>query len=108
MANYTVKRLRELLSEHNDCEQIHFGIVFDEKHEYVEKLEKMLKEAYDLLLSAEDCVSYVAKQEKRQKENLIFYDGRGKGNKGAKLLKKDIEEFTSSYSERLLRASIES
>lgn len=108
--NISVKQLKELLAEHDDKESLHFGITFSSKHSYQDKLEEMLSEAYSLLLNAEDRVDYVAKQEQQSKQNLVFFDASkaGGGNTGARGLKREVKDFLQTYTERLLRAQIES
>lgn len=107
-------QLKEILAKHKDSEEVSIGLnFFDREGEwtshpsYVSALEHKLKTAHDLLEKCYDAVEYFAKKEKKEKSNLMYYEGKSGCNEGYKALKKDLDAFIENYSSDMLRMQIE-
>lgn len=102
-----VHQLKKILAEHDDKDEVELGLVFKQSSCYADKLEKKLKQAYDLLLESRAAVEYAVRNERKTKQNMIYYEGKQGYNVGARGLIKDIEKFVDTYSEFMLKAQIE-
>ena len=104
-----VHQLKKILAEHDDKDEVELGLVFKQSSSscYADKLEKKLKQAYDLLLESMAAVKYAVRNERKTKQNMLYYEGKQGYNVGARGLIKDIEKFVNTYSEFMLRAQIE-
>lgn len=108
MDDMTVKDLKEVLSQHKDSDKVTINLAFKPRSDgYTKKLEQMLHKAYSLILDAQTPVKYCKDVEKKTKSLTMYYDRRAGYNTGAAGLLADMKEFTQTFSQCILRASIE-
>lgn len=106
----SVGALKRALSGCDDGSRMEIKLCINENREVdhsLEHLKDLCRRLHQFLSDARECVARLAEKEKKEDQNLIYYDRFRGFNGGARDLLGDIDHILDTYSSEMIQIDLE-